>query len=472
MQSFSALRAFLREQAFMFKIPSALVKPHSNLSTQADHVPEIDKAPLLELLVDAWPRDSSDPRDKVYALTSPRLTSTAYAELRPDYDLDMRRTFIRVIRTHVNNTKNLNFLKYAIGTCVLHYWPGRHPRHDGIRALEKGGRWIPLRNRERDPLPPRSQSRSTYHDSGNSMDLLGPGQSISSGSTALSNTLQESDRTSSHEDLPTWVCDWRAAGAQTKVTPLPFESSHPLWKSRGDIPPKTQSIRDFSPRLILRGCALARVYSYTAQEINRQTRTSIAAEYRRLNKFTELPRCALDKSLDGSHQTNQRPAPHVFQIKHLLTAKDLPRSNIPILLLQALLHDQSACRCAADQATAAGANPQGNDETLPNAELEPLRARRHDKTLPDVESNPLRARCLYDTFPRSPVADMDWLFLLDGLAEVVVLRPYIRCGSGTGAETRSKIGFRFVSVCPLAIVGEEEGRWGQASCAYGDIVLF
>ncbi|KAK0704005.1 hypothetical protein B0T26DRAFT_876848 [Lasiosphaeria miniovina] len=78
--SFSDLHGFLAEQAFMSKVPNA-----------------------------------TDARDKIYAFTSPHLTSSSYAELAPSYTLDTRSTFIRLVRAHINNENNLEFLRFARG---------------------------------------------------------------------------------------------------------------------------------------------------------------------------------------------------------------------------------------------------------------------------------------------------------------------------------------------------------------------
>lgn len=112
LHSFSALRTFLNEQAFIFKVPSALRDAESKPAGSGNPInlrQSLSKEPLLKLLIDAWPRDASDPRDKIYAFTSPQLTSTSYAELRPDYSLDIRSIFIRLIRVYINNEKKFEF---------------------------------------------------------------------------------------------------------------------------------------------------------------------------------------------------------------------------------------------------------------------------------------------------------------------------------------------------------------------------
>jgi hypothetical protein len=121
------------------------------------------------------------------------------------------------------------------------------------------------------------------------------------------------------------------------------------------------------------------------------------------------------------------------------------------LLLHTMLHDQAECGCAVDDANMIATSPQ---EEKPPSEASP---------------NFLQAHCPYDKYPRSYVQNLDWLFLLDGLDEPVILRPHIT--PGIADTTRSEIGFDFVSVCPLRVAGERE-KWAEAPCAYGESVLF
>ena len=104
--SFLPLRTLLKEQAFISKAPNK-----TKVGPQAGPV----KAPLLDLLIDGWSRDASDARDKIYAFNSRHLTSSSYSELRPDYTLDVRSTYIRFIRVYINHELDLNFLRFARG---------------------------------------------------------------------------------------------------------------------------------------------------------------------------------------------------------------------------------------------------------------------------------------------------------------------------------------------------------------------
>ncbi|RYP77101.1 hypothetical protein DL771_001391 [Monosporascus sp. 5C6A] len=374
---FSALRTFLKEQAFMLKVPSALEAAEPKLESSISPRPRLSKEPLLDLLVDGWPRDASDPRDKIYAFTSSHLTSTPYAELRPDYALDMRSTFIRLIRVYINNENNLNFLRFARGISEPVHLP-----ETGVIGTRL--RWVSVPNLERTPLPEHIRLNTPADTSGNWVDP---------------------SKFSQTEALPSWICDWRVQGLRAKVDAPPFLANEHYFDVRRNVSPPRQSIHDFDKRLVFKGCALARAG-------HPQSKAATTSGGIPLGTFSSLPRCALQKALvQSSGRTSQGKASSIPRQSQLFDHdvisgdKNPPSSNIVVLLLQTLLHDQINCDC-------------------------------------DVYDN-LEARCPYYMYPRSYVCNLDWLFLLDGLAEPVILRPHIT--PGIADTSRSKIGFDFVS---------------------------
>jgi len=397
---FSALRTFLKEQAFIFTVPSALEAAGPKLASTVSPRPKLSKEPLLDLLVDGWPRDASDARDKVYAFTSSHLTSTSYAELRPDYSLDFRSTFIRLIRVYINNENNLNFLKFAQGI--------EEPIHlPEAGVLKANGHRISLPNLDRILLREHIELNAPTNTLGNWEDT------------------REFSRT---EVLPSWICDWRMQGLRAKVDAPPFLENEHYFDVRRNITPPRQSICDFSKRLVFKGCALARV-GYPRHK------APTASKGTPLGTFSRLPRCALQKALgQGSGSTFIPRQTQLFDCDITAGGENPPSSNIALLLLQTLLHDQINCDC-----------------------VEP----------PDLDL--LKAHCPYSMYPRSYVRNQDWLFLLDGLDEPVILRPHIT--PGVADTSRSEIGFDFVSVCPLIIAGARE-KWSEAPFAYGQAFLY
>lgn len=231
LNGFSTLRTFLKEQAFMFTVSSALEAAEPKLASTISPRPRLSKEPLLDLLVDGWPRDASDARDKIYAFTSSHLASTSYAELRPDYSLNMRSTFIRLIRIYINNENNLNFLKFARGI--------EEPIHlPETGVLKAKGHWISLPNLDRIPLLDHIELNAPIGTSGN---------------------REDPSKFSRTEALPSWICDWRVQGLRAKVDAPPFLANEYYFDVRRNISPPRQSTHDFDKRLVFKGCALARV---------------------------------------------------------------------------------------------------------------------------------------------------------------------------------------------------------------------
>ncbi|KAK5651477.1 hypothetical protein OQA88_12484 [Cercophora sp. LCS_1] len=371
---FNPLRTFLANQSAMFGRSKPARLPRARSTIQHAHPSQLEQTssrrPLLGLLVDGWLREASDPRDKIYAFTSQYLTLSSYQQLTPDYSLDTRRTFIRFVRIYINNENNLEFLKFAKGIGE------RLPLVDR-RTFTTGGRWVRLPNLLRTPQPPRQDARSME-------------------------TPVEAE-----VKLPTWI-----------------EEEHFAVRARAI--PLRQSIRDYSDRLVLKGCALARVACRDSE--------ALAA-------FSELPGCALKKALVPT--ANRAYVPQQFQLSGTFACSGgLPESNMVILLLTTLRHGATGCKCGW---------------------VRKLRG------LPLTNPRYLKAQCQHPMYPRSRVNNHDWLFILDGFAKPVILRPHIV--PGITSETRSKIGFEFVSVCPL-IIGDKSEKWGAAQFAYGEVAIY
>ncbi|KAM5366828.1 hypothetical protein ACJZ2D_010368 [Fusarium nematophilum] len=389
---FSSLRTFIKEQAFMLKGPSAAQAAEPSTTGPQPG----SKETLLDLLVDGWPRDASDARDKIYAFTSSHLASASYAELRPDYTLDMQSTFIRLIRVHINNENDLNFLRFARGV--------DEPVHFPDTGLRDEVRWISLPNLERAPLGERAGLRGTSHDQ-------------------ESDNKNDASKFSQVDDgLPSWICDWRRQGLRAKVDTPPFLEKEHYFDVLRNALPQRQSVHDFGKRLVLKGAALARV-GYLQLE-------APDGWGKPLGTFSRLPTCALQKASCTKTIFLSRQS----QLFDRGGDKNLPGSNMVLLLLQTLLHDRAGCAC-----------------------VEP----------PDRDL--LEAHCPYVMYPRSCLGNLDWLFLLDGLADPVVLRPHVTPGETD--SSRGEIGFGFVSVCPLVVAGARQ-KWAEAPFAYGEIVLY
>lgn len=388
---FNPLRNFLRDQSAMFGIPLPL-QARSNLqdaqSPQWGH--GATKLSLLSLLVYVWSREASDPRDKIYAFTSRHLTSSSYPQLRPDYSLHVRCTFIRFIRNYINCENNLDFLKFA--KAIGHQLPDADPR-----TLVDEGDWVRLPNllRERPPFP---QPETGY-------------------STAPVDT---------HINVPSWVCDWRKHAQRPHISNLPGQKEEHYFDVRAASPPPPQSIHDFSNQLVLRGCALARVARHKSED---------------MGAFSSLPVCALKKTMNGN-------IPQQSQLSEGLAFKrPLPKCSMNILLLQTLLHDETFCRC----------------NKINNRSMAAL------TTVPIDDPAYLKAHCQHPMYPRSRVYSLDWVFMLDGHAEPVILRPHTVANFASGK--RSEMGFSFISVCPL-VVGSERERWRAAPFVYGEISIY
>ncbi|KAG8677687.1 hypothetical protein FPOAC2_03819 [Fusarium poae] len=115
MRRFSSLRAFLNYQHFWIENKNTEQDEKSIQRISTNQTSGVAKPTLYDTLLAGWRRDSSDARDKIYAFTSPLLSSSRYTEITPDYTLDMRSIFIRFIRVYINNENNLDFLLTARG---------------------------------------------------------------------------------------------------------------------------------------------------------------------------------------------------------------------------------------------------------------------------------------------------------------------------------------------------------------------
>lgn len=388
------LRKLLRDQTALFDSgqPKSS-EPRRRQSRSDSHEPfqEGAKQSLLSLLVNVWARDASDPRDKIYAFSNQHLVSS-YPQLTPDYSLDTRCTFIRFVRVYIENERSLEVLNYAKGIGVPLSITNPRPRMDG-------GRWIRLPNLLRTPP-------------------TGP-QETSCSTTA----------TDAHIDLPSWVCDWRKQSQRPEITDLPGTIEEDYFGARAKVPPMRQSIHDFSNRLVLRGCALARVAHHDTEA---------------LGAFLMLPKCALEKSLIKTAPRDY--VPRQFQLSEVFARSDgPPRSSMTLLLLHTLLHDQSGCRCD---------DPPAGKRSTHSIEQDP---------------RVLKARCQHAMYPRSRVYSLDWVFILDGFAKPVILRPHLVPSSSS--DGRSEVGFDFISVCPL-VLGSERSKWSGAPFAYGEVAMF
>lgn len=380
---------FIKEQGLM------LQKIDGARATTLD--PHSQKETLLELLVDGWATDASDARDKIYAFTSSLLASASYVELRPDYSLDLRSTFIRLIRVLINNENDLRFLNFARGV------------DDAVQLLDGAIRFPDdaIQSPDADIWDNPEGIRLKVHRL-TEVDLGAP------------KDKDDPEEPSEADVLPSWACDWRRRGRRKVVLSGEFEH---YFNFRQTALPLRQSVDDFDKRLVLRGAALAR-----AGHLQTETTTSSRIL---LGTFSRLPRCALHKAYSGN--TASIPQQHeMFDTDFRSEGKSLTGSNMVLLLLQTLLHDQSGCGC-----------PESLEQ--------------------------LNAHCPDSAYPRSSVVNLDWLFLLDGLAQPVILRPHIT--PGQGESSRSEIGFDFVSVLPLT-VGEERRKWEESPFAYGEVVLF
>lgn len=424
---FTPLRNFVQDQSAMFarskpsKLPrgrSTVPPSQSSQSSQSEH--GSSKQPLLSLLVDVWSREASDSRDKIYAFTSRHLTSSWYPELRPDYSLDVRCTFIRFVRIYINNESSLDFLKFAKGI-------GEPLPISGQRSsLDGNPRPVPLPNLLRNPPPSRQatvlmpQRRDPYHQGA-------PGASdLQQQETANRTAPVDADI-----DLPSWVCDWRKQAQRPDIPDVPGQVDEHYFDIRAKYPPMRQSIYDFSNQLVLRGCALARVARH---------------EIGTLGAFLTLPKCALEKAMV---RTETGPGvddvPRQSQLSGISARNDgPPKSSMAVLLLQTLLHDETGCGC-------------GNNTPMKEGETDPA-----------DDTGSLKARCQHAMYPRSRVCSLDWVFVLDVFAKPVILRP--RTASSATSDGRSKVGFEFVSVCPL-VVGSEREKWSAAPFAYGEVVI-
>ncbi|KAK1759953.1 hypothetical protein QBC47DRAFT_291571 [Echria macrotheca] len=388
---FDPLRDFLRNQSSMFS--STLARPRSGFhDTAQTSQPKGDpsKQPLMRLLVDCWPRDATDPRDKIYAFISPHLTSSLYMQLTPDYSLDVRCTFIRFVRIYINSERSLEFLNFARGVGIN--LPVRDPR----TSLD-GGLWVSLPNLLREPPSPSKES-------------------------AIPTAPLEPDI-----NLPSWVCDWRKQAHRLPTPEIPGQIEEAYYTGRASTPPMLQSIHDFSNLLVLRGCALARVAPHKSEP---------------LGSFLPLPKCAVKRAriTTGLGENFPRQSWFFDDFSDVYCA---PRSIMTVLLLQTLLHDEAGCRC--------------NDTSVGTVDRDW-----------DISNGILKAECQNSMYPRSRVFSLDWVFILDGLAKPVILRPHIVAGQTSG--TRSEIGFQFISVCPLVV--RDQGKWAAAPFAYGEVALY
>ena len=393
---FASIRTFIKEQAFMLKEPPTTLAVEAKLASRVVRQPVLGREKLLDLLVDGWPRDASDARDKIYAFTSSHLALASYAELRPDYTLDMRSTFIRLIRAHINNENDLNFLRFARGIDEPIDFPDT--------GLRDRVRWITLPNLLR--IPPSEHDELKHEPTRTSIDQ-----------NNTEEFLQD-------DDLPSWVCDWRRQGLRAKVDVPPFLKNENYFDVRQNVLPKRQSVHDFNKRLVLKGIALAR-----AGYLQPETTTGPS---KLLGTFSRLPTCALEKACNKLSTPSQQS--ELFDGGAQDKGKNLPGSNMNLLLLQTLLHDRIDCGCIGP---------------------------------PDLDL--LMAHCPYEKYPRSSICNLDWLFLFDGLADPVILRPHII--SDEEESSRAEIGFDFVSVCPL-VIGDARQKWNDAPYSYSEIVLY
>ena len=417
---FPVIWSFLNDQKFILDEVARFAEPRSTLQTTMPRTREL--RPLLDLLIDAWPRQASDARDKVYAFMSPQLTSTPYADFKPDYTLDMWSVFIRLIRVYINEEKDLNFLRYACGI------------DDPIDIVEHGftRTIIPLDME----MNPKSDPHIGHWRFDENLDRVMLDSMDPSGIPTVRGYQRNPVYSLSGQRLfcpgrfvPSWVCDWRARGIQRKDdASLSREST---FATRTRIPPILQSLNDFSDRLVVKGIALGRV---------------VRPKDKALGTFSQLPVCALQKADDrygdvtGETSLESR-RPTRFQ--DIMNNQNPPSSNMAILLLQTLLHDATECDCE-------------------NRLVHETYTSRRDEDI-------LRASCYGVIYPRSKACELDWVFLLDGMEEPILLRPIII--PRISSLKRSDIGFGVVSVCPLR-PGDSWNEWFQARCAYVALVLF
>jgi hypothetical protein len=260
LNSLSPLRTFLKEQSGLFSDTALGRQARSN---------EQLKEPLFQLMRAAWSRDATDPRDKIYAFISPRLTSTPFQQLRPDYGLDMRKTFIKFARTYINRVGSLEFLMFAHGTDGASDWVEARPNErDGFTSLSRvresdGSEWVRLRNLVREP--PKQERARPPSDAEN---LLPPDAENLPPSDAENLLLPDADSLPppdagnllppDAENLPAWVCDWRMTGMQLEVM-IPNPASELVFDFRRAECCLFQSVRDYSQSLTLRICVIARV---------------------------------------------------------------------------------------------------------------------------------------------------------------------------------------------------------------------
>lgn len=411
--SCSPLRSFLNKQAFMLNRSSAVQASRPSSAGTVGLQPEVHKQRLLVLLMDGWPRDASDARDKIYAFTSSLLASASYVELRPDYTLDVRSTFIRLIKVLINNENDLEFLRIARGVSV-----------DGVIQYPE----LTL------------QEARQLHRSLPNLDRI-PVREQPPPKDRLSAPEEEDDPTgfSEGDSLPSWACDWRRQGLRTRADRPRFTTNEHYFDVRRNVLPLRQSVCDFDKRLVLRGVALARVgcLQWQNPSVSAEATTSssdmVIFAGKPLGMFSRLPRCALRKASSKAAAAVCKQW-EMFDHDVRSGERSLPVSNMVLLLLQALLHDQTGCDCT---------------ETL-------------DQDL-------LKALCRYNRYPRSYVRNLDWLFLLDGFVDPVILRPHIT--PGEAGSSRWEIGFDFVSVCPLHVM-DARREWELSPFAYGEVVLY
>jgi hypothetical protein len=398
----SPLRTFLKEQSGLFSDTALWHQTHSN---------EQPKEPLFGLMKAAWSRDATDPRDKIYAFISPRLTSTPFQELRPDYGLDMQKTFIKFARTYINRVGSLEFLMFARGTDGASDWVKARPNErDRFTSLSRvrESEWVQLRNLVREP--PEQERTWPPLDAGN---LLPPDA----------------------ENLPTWVCDWRMTGMQLEVT-IPNPASELVFDFRRAEHCLFQSVRDYSQSLTLRICVIARVCgAYFGQ-------------------FLQLPYCSLQRLQQNQHSCQKPVATRTLPLKNVMELSrekaPLPCNFIAHFMLYVFLHDLEACDC--------------DPCYIPDRDL-----RRSDEIAQD---NPalLMARCSSTKYPKSQPHTGDWLCLADGLSWPVILRPFAK--PSTAETVRSEIGFKFVSVCPLSAYPSSVPKWLESPCVYGEAEIY
>jgi len=323
------LRTLLRHQSALFKGPGLSQPSRARLPSDSSEFSSLNNKPsLLSLLVDVWARDASDPRDKIYAFTSHHLVST-YPELTPDYSLDTRCTFIRFVRIYINSENNLEFLKFAREV-------GEPLSTSNPRTWMDGNQWVRLPNLLHSSPTARQETAS----------LTTPGET--------------------RIDLPSWVCDWRKQAQRPNITDLPGVNEGDYFSTRVKFPPIRQSIHDFSCRLVLRGCALARIGRHETEA---------------LGTFLTLPKCALKNAL--SRTTASDDVPRQFQLSEVFArGEGPPLSNMTLLLLNTLLHNESGCTC--DDISAGRRNSE-----------------------PVMDPRVLKARCQHAVYPRSRVCSLD-----------------------------------------------------------------